>query len=96
LLLEQKQTPVVRLNRSVILAQSGHLQKAISEILAIQGIEALIHSQYMYGAVLGDLYLQSGDRDKAKEMLGKAYTLTSSQAEKKLIAGKLSAANSNN
>jgi len=96
LLLERKKTPVVMLNRSVVLAQTGNPDAAIEAILQIPGLEKLISSQYIYSAVLGDLYLQAGNLDKAKEMLGKAYTLTTSQAEKKLIAGKLSASNFEN
>ena len=96
LLLERKKTPVVLLNRSVVLAQTGNPDAAIEAIHQIPGLEKLLSTQYIYSAVLGDLHLQAGNLDKAKEMLGKAYTLTTSQAEKKLIAGKLSASNFDN
>jgi RNA polymerase sigma-70 factor (ECF subfamily) len=96
LLLVQKQTPVVWLNRSVILAQSGELEQAIETVLSIPEISNLLETQYMYSAVLGDLYLQSGEHEKARHYLGTAYSLTPSQAEKKLIAGKLSTTNSKN
>ncbi len=96
LLLEQKRSDLVLLNRSVVLAQTGSLQEAIREILQIKEIDKLLETQYMFSAVLGDLYMQSGDFDKARDFLGKAYTLTHSQAEKKLIASKLAKTNSTN
>ena len=96
LLLEQKRSDLVLLNRSVVLAQTGSLQEAIQDILHIKGIDKLLETQYMYSAVLGDLFLQAGMLDKARDFLGKAYTLTHSQAEKKLIAAKLAKTNSTN
>jgi predicted negative regulator of RcsB-dependent stress response len=41
--------------------------------------------------VLGELYIQLGDDHNAGKFLQQALTLTSSQAEKKLISGKLEA-----
>jgi RNA polymerase sigma-70 factor (ECF subfamily) len=96
LLLERKPSPLVKLNRSVVLAQTGRVEIAIRDILSMEGIEKLLDTQYMYPAVLGDLYLQAGQPEKARDLLGKAYTLTGSQAEKKLIASKLANANSGN
>jgi len=96
LLLEQKRSDLVLLNRSVVLAQTGSLQVAIDQILQIKHIEKLLQSQYIFSAVLGDLYLQAGSFEKAREYLNKAYALTHSQAEKKLIAAKLAKTNSDN
>ncbi|MFI5151819.1 MAG: RNA polymerase sigma factor [Chitinophagales bacterium] len=96
LLLAQKRTPVVLLNRAIVVAQSGEPSKAIEEVLQIPGIDKLFESQYIYCAVLGNLYLQSGKMDDAKTMLQKAYALTHSKAEKKLIAGKIMKTHSQN
>jgi RNA polymerase sigma factor (sigma-70 family) len=89
LLMEKKRTPVVVLNRAVVLAQLGHADIALREILQINDIERLLQTQYMYNAVLGDLYLKMNDYDNAKKYLNKAFQLTTSQAEKKLIGEKL-------
>jgi RNA polymerase sigma-70 factor (ECF subfamily) len=89
LLLEQKQSPMVILNRAVVLAQLKQTNLAITEILQIDGIEELLHTQYIYSAVLGDLYLKSGNDANAEEYLTKAMNLTSSRAEKKLIKEKI-------
>jgi len=96
LLLMHKRTPVVLLNRAIVVAQAGEPVKAIDEVLNIPGIVHLLESQYIYCAVLGNLYLQSGKMDDAKIMLQKAYALTSSLAEKKLIAGKIMKTHSEN
>ncbi len=91
LLLHQKQTAVVVLNRAVVLAHLNKKDRAIDEILRIKDIEKLLQSQYIYSAVLGDLYLQLSNLDNAEKYLMIAYKLTTSQAEKKLIATKLEA-----
>jgi RNA polymerase sigma-70 factor (ECF subfamily) len=89
LLLAQKPMPVVRLNRAIVLAQLGHVNTAIGEILRIPDIEKLLNTHYIYSAVLGDLYLQSGETALAQHYLVKAQTLTTSHAEQKLIREKL-------
>lgn len=89
LLLHQKQTAVVVLNRAVVLAQLNKAGEAINEILRIKDIEKLLQSQYIYSAVLGDLYFQSSNFNEAEKYLILAYKLTASQAEKKLISKKL-------
>lgn len=69
LLLEQKNSPVVMLNRSVVLAQLNRLPEAIKEVLNIPGIEKLLQSQYIYNAVMGDFYLQLSDPGNAEKYL---------------------------
>jgi RNA polymerase sigma factor (sigma-70 family) len=91
LLLEYKKTPIVLLNRAIVLAQLGELKSAITEIMVIVGIGKLLNTHYIYGAVLGDLYLKSGDETNGEKYLWKARDLTSSQAEKKLINEKIDA-----
>ena len=89
LLLEHKKTPMVLLNRAIVLAQLGELRSAITEIMVIVGIGKLLNTQYIYSAVLGDLYLKSGEETNAEKYLWKARDLTTSQAEKKLINEKI-------
>jgi RNA polymerase sigma factor (sigma-70 family) len=90
LLLELKQTPLVWLNRAIVLAQLGQGAKAIREILDIEGIDKLLSTQYLYSAVLGELYKQTGNCNPARKFLLQAHELTTSLAEKKLITEKLS------
>jgi len=89
ILLGIKPTPVVMLNRAVILSTCGQTEKAIMEILAITGIEALLQTQYIYSAVLGDMYLTLKDYGNAKSMLALSARLTNSTAEKNLLGKKL-------
>jgi predicted RNA polymerase sigma factor len=89
LLLEEKRTPMVMLNRSIVLAQLKQVMKGIQEIRSIEDIDNLLDTQYIYSAVLGDLYLQLGDDNNAIKFLQQSHDLTTSLAEKKLIAEKL-------
>jgi RNA polymerase sigma factor (sigma-70 family) len=91
MLLEQKRTAPVILNRAVVLAQLDQTNTAIQEIWNINNIDHLINTQYMFSAVLGELYMQLGDDHNAGKFLQQALSLTTSMAEKKLIAAKLEA-----
>jgi RNA polymerase sigma factor (sigma-70 family) len=85
LLREVKPGPITELNRAIALAQTGETEAAISAILSIPGIEQLMLTNHQYSAALGDLYKRLSNRIKAKEYLSKAYQLTPSVAEKKLL-----------
>ena len=89
LLLEQKPTAPVRLNRAVVLAQLEQTTAAIRDIWEIEEIDKLINTQYLYSAVLGDLYRKVNDGENARRFLTQALGLTTSQAEKKLIMEKI-------
>ena len=93
MLLQLKPFPTVELNRAVVLAELGELQKAIDAILSIDKIDSLLKEQYIYSAVLGDLYKRLSDQMKAKEFLEKAFGLTTSQAEKNLLEQKIRSIN---
>jgi RNA polymerase sigma factor (sigma-70 family) len=89
LLLQLKPSPMVELNRAVVLAEIGQIQTAIETILSIKRIDHLLNSHYIYSAVLGDLYQRMNDTERATEYLLEAFHLTTSDAEKKLITKKL-------
>jgi RNA polymerase sigma factor (sigma-70 family) len=91
LLLGQKPTPIVRLNRAIILAQTAGVPAAIDTILDIPGITGMLDQHYIYAAVLGDLYGRVGNVPEARRLLEKAYRLTPSFAEKKLLLEKIEA-----
>ena len=90
-LLERKPIPIVQLNRSVILAMTAGVETAIDTILDIPGIAELLNRHYTYAVVLGDLYGKAGNRAESRRLLEKAYELTPSLAEKKLMQEKLAA-----
>lgn len=91
ILLEQKATSAVILNRAVVLAKTGKIDEAVKEVLAIKNIDILLQSQYIYSAVLGDLYLTKGAYQNACKYLSLSMQLTTSEAEKKLLKEKLAA-----
>jgi len=92
-LYEVKPTPVVQLNRAVVLAETGDIHAAIQHILSINDIEKLIKTDHIYSAVLGDLYKRLSDTIKANEYLQNAYDLTPSAAEKQLLQEKIKEVN---
>lgn len=89
-LLTMKRSPLVKLNRAVVLARIHGPEAAIDEIHRIEGWESLAARHYLYNAVLGQLYLEAHDVEKAKHFIAAAGSLTSSEAEKKLLNKKLS------
>jgi RNA polymerase sigma-70 factor (ECF subfamily) len=89
LLLKVKPSPIVELNRAIVLAELGKVEPAIERILSIEKIDNLLASHYIYSAVLGDLYKRANDPSKATEYLLEALNLITSDAEKKLIIKKL-------
>jgi RNA polymerase sigma factor (sigma-70 family) len=89
MLLVQKRTPLVILNRAIVLWQLNETAAALKEIWQIDAIEQFINSHYIFSAVLGELYIQLGDDHNANKFLQQALALTTSLAEKKLIASKL-------
>ncbi|GGB12999.1 RNA polymerase sigma factor [Puia dinghuensis] len=89
LLLEQKPIPIVKLNRAIILAQTAGVAAAVDAILDIPGIAGLLEQHYIYAAVLGDLYGRAGNLPEARRLLEKAWLLTPSLAEKKLLQEKM-------
>jgi len=91
MLLQQKRTALVILNRAIVLTQLNQTSMALQEIWQIENIDNLINTQYIFSAVLGELYIQLGDDHNAGKYLQQALLLTTSLAEKKLIAAKLEA-----
>jgi len=82
-------TPVVQLNRAVVLAETGAVETAIQTILAIDNIEKLIRTDHIYSSVLGELYKRLSNAVQAKAYLQHAHDLTPSFSEKRLIQRKM-------
>ena len=82
-------SPAVSLNRSIVLSQLGETEKAIAQVLSIQGIEQLIRTDHQYASVLGYLYMKLSDHVKALSYLQKAKAITISPAEQKLLQARI-------
>jgi RNA polymerase sigma factor (sigma-70 family) len=84
-------SPVVELNRAIIISE---LHGAAEGIKAIEGIGQLadLKKYYLLPATLGELYLQLQLYDKAKVYFTQAIALTQSAKEKKLLQQKIDTA----
>jgi len=80
-----KDTPVVRLNKAIVMSRVNGAGMAIDYIL--ENID--IKNYYLYHAVLGELYIQNHELKKAREHLVLALKLTDSKLEKELIERKM-------
>ena len=85
LLIQANDSPAIVLNRAIVLSQLGDTEKAITEVLAIPGIDQLIRSDHQYASVLGYLYMKLSNHIKALSYLKQAQSITSSLAEQKLL-----------
>lgn len=84
-----KPTPVVQMNRAIVLSYTGNTEEAIDLMFAIEGIDVLLKNQYMFNGVLGELFLKNNQPQQATAYLEKAFSLTQSDAEKKLLKEKI-------
>jgi RNA polymerase sigma factor (sigma-70 family) len=84
-LLVRTGSPMVALNRALVLAEVRGCKEAITEL---EKMENLSENCY-YNTSLAELYLKNGNKPQAKELLGKALALTSSHAEIDLIRKKI-------
>ena len=91
MLWQLKPSPVVQMNKAIVLSYTGKTKEAIELMNSIGGIELLLKTQYMFNAVLGELYIKNNQPQQATDYLEKALQLTQSDAEKKLLKEKLNA-----
>jgi RNA polymerase sigma factor (sigma-70 family) len=85
----QNNSPVVLLNRAIVVAKINGPASGIDEVNKIPAIERLIDSHYLFPAVLGELNKQNGDQERALSFFIRAEALTNSPAEKKLLKSKI-------
>ncbi len=82
-------SPVVALNRAIIV---GEVEGAAAGIRAIQEIDELdsLRNFYLLPATLGEFHRQLRQTEAARQCLEEAMTLTRSELEKKLLRSKIS------
>jgi RNA polymerase sigma-70 factor (ECF subfamily) len=88
LLYQLQPTPVVALNRAIVISELQGAAAGIRAIESIPDIESLQH-YYLLPATLGELHAQLNEKEKARLHLEKALELTQSNAEKNLLMEKL-------
>ena len=83
-------SPVVALNRAVAVAR---LQGPLAGLSALENLSgrAALESYYLYHAVAGELWLESGEPAKAAASLRRAQSLATLEAERALLARRLAA-----
>jgi RNA polymerase sigma factor (sigma-70 family) len=79
------QSPVVALNRALVIGEVEGYEKAIRQLEAMKGLEENCY----YHSSLGEMYRKTGEKEKAKKHFGSALCFTSSNAETELIRRKL-------
>ena len=82
-------SPVVELNRAIVISELHGPAEAIKAIEAITSLSSL-KKFYLLPATLGELHGQLKNYDAAKVYFTEAILLTHSAAEKKLLKQKLS------
>lgn len=81
-------SPVIELNRAIVISELHGPSAGIKAIEAITPLAAL-KKYYLLPAALGELYWQLHQYDKAKQYFAEAMALTQSSAEKKLLEQKM-------
>ncbi|MEX0363041.1 MAG: RNA polymerase sigma factor, partial [Allomuricauda sp.] len=87
-LLSLEKSPIVALNRAVVLSEVEGATKAI-EILKELASESDIGQYYMYPFTLGELYKRNQEWDKALEAYQNAKELTPNPRDKELLSKKI-------
>lgn len=80
-------SPIVLLNRAIVIAELYGPKAAVEAIEEIKDIDSL-RKYYLLPATLGELYAQLGEKAKARHYFKAAEALTQSAAEKKLLQQK--------
>lgn len=89
LLIKINPSPVVLLNRAIVIGKISGAEKAITEINLIPDINKFKKTNYLFTAVLGELYSQMENKTEAKNFFEQSLSLTNSEAEKKLLHKKI-------
>jgi RNA polymerase sigma factor (sigma-70 family) len=84
-------TSVIALNRAIVISELNGAAEGIKAIEAIPDLDSL-KKYYLLPSVLGELYWQLKNYNKAKHFFKEAISLTQSETEKKLLLQKLNQA----
>jgi RNA polymerase sigma-70 factor (ECF subfamily) len=82
-----KAGPVVEMNRAIALGYYISAEAGLEALMKIEGLQG----SYLYHAAMGDFYREVDDRENSLLAYEKAMTLTTSNAEKRLLQQKCQA-----
>jgi RNA polymerase sigma-70 factor (ECF subfamily) len=88
MLIEIKDSPVVALNRAVVIANIEGEKAALKAIAAIPARESL-EKFYLYHAVLGHIHANMGNTEIAKQDFRRAMDLAETTSERRFIQRRL-------
>jgi RNA polymerase sigma-70 factor (ECF subfamily) len=85
-LLAYEPTDVVRLNRAVVLAETGAVAEALAET---DRLAASLDQYQPYHAACADLFRQMGDRERARLAYERAMELSGTEDQRRFLGGRL-------
>jgi RNA polymerase sigma-70 factor (ECF subfamily) len=80
---------MVLLNRAIVISKISGAKAAIAEINSIPNIEKFTQTNYLFAAVLGEMYKLENNKATAIRYYERAIALPHSETEKRLIQKKL-------
>jgi RNA polymerase sigma-70 factor (ECF subfamily) len=83
-LLAHEPTEVVRLNRAVVLAETGALAEALAET---ERLGSVLATYQPYHATRADLLRRTGDADGARQAYERAIALSRTEDQRRFLAG---------
>ncbi|MBN8568144.1 MAG: sigma-70 family RNA polymerase sigma factor [Ignavibacteria bacterium] len=89
ILIKINSSPVVLLNRAIVIGKLSGARKAIEEINSIPDVNKFKKTNYLFSAVLGELHSQVKNNAEAIIFFEQSLSLTNSEAEKKLLHKKI-------
>jgi len=87
-LLELKQSPVVMMNRAVAVAKMDGPEAGIRLLEEVED-HPRMRGYYLLPAVIAELYIQAGDRDKARLYLGEALACECTVPERRRLESRM-------
>jgi RNA polymerase sigma-70 factor (ECF subfamily) len=85
-LVAHEPTDVVRLNRAVVLAETGAVAEALAEV---EQLGPALETYQPYHAARADLLRRAGDADGARRAYGKAIELSGTEDQRRFLRGRL-------
>jgi RNA polymerase sigma-70 factor (ECF subfamily) len=89
ILAEHHPSDIISLNKAIAAAYAVDRQTALRELHAINGLK----NYHLYHTALGEIYLDEGCPQKAKQYFEHALSLSRSRAEHELLRAKIMACN---
>lgn len=88
-LIQVNPSPIGLLNRAIVIGKLEGAERAIAEIKTIREIDHFLKVNYLFPAVLGEMYRLVGNAIESRRYLEAALQLTHSETEKKLLRKKI-------